>query len=126
MIKNWLGRESLQLIATLTKEEQDACNDKKGQLETVTKKFKPQFNKTITSLQFHKLVCHSNKSVEEWMGGLRTTAVKCKYKEVDRQLKEQSIHGLNDDEILAEITRELTKYKENVTIPSETILALAK
>ena len=27
MINNWLGREGLQLIVTLTKEEQDTCND---------------------------------------------------------------------------------------------------
>ena len=47
--------------------------------------------------------------------------VECKYKEVDRQLKEQFIHGLNDDEMLAEIIRELTKCEENVTILSETV-----
>ena len=28
--KNWLGREGLQLIATLTQEEQEACNNEKG------------------------------------------------------------------------------------------------
>ena len=52
--------------------------------------------------------------------------VECKYKEVDRQLKEQFIHGLNDDEMLAEVIRELTKCGENVTIPIETFLAWAK
>ena len=52
--------------------------------------------------------------------------VECKYKEVDRQLKEQFIQDLNDNEMLAEIIRELTKCKENVTILSETVLAWAK
>ena len=80
----------------------------------------------MKSLQFCKLVCHLNESVEEWMGRLRTAVVECKYKEVDRQLKEQFIHGLNDNEMLAEIIRELTKCKENVTIPSEAILVWAK
>ena len=51
------------------------------------------------------------------MGRLRTDVVECKYKEVDRQLKEQFIHGLNDDEMLAEIIRELTKCEENINIP---------
>ena len=86
MIKNWLGREGLQLIATLTNEEQNSCHDDKGLFETPRKKFKPQLNETIKSLHFHKLVCWSNESVTEWMGSLRTVAVKCKYKEVDRQL----------------------------------------
>ena len=49
MIKNWLGREGLQLIATLTKEEQDVYNDEKGLFETLRKNFKPQFNEMIKS-----------------------------------------------------------------------------
>ena len=60
------------------------------------------------------------------MGRLRTSAVEYKYKEVERQLKENSIHGLNVDKMLAEIIRELTKCGEDVTIPSETVLAWAK
>ena len=54
--------------------------------------------------------------MEEWMGRLRTAVVKCNYKEIDRQLKEQFIHGLNDKEILIAIFRELTKCEENITI----------
>ena len=60
------------------------------------KKNKPQYNKTIKSLQFCKIIRQSNESVKEWMGRLRTAAVKCNYKEIDRQLKEKFIHGLND------------------------------
>ena len=41
-IRNWLGRDILQLIATLTQEEQLACNDKKSLFETLNKKLKPQ------------------------------------------------------------------------------------
>ena len=48
-IKNWLGKEGLQLIATLTQEEQEACNDKKGLFKTLNKNFKPQYNETIKS-----------------------------------------------------------------------------
>ena len=107
MINNWLGREGLQLIATLTTEEQDACNDEKGLYETLRKQFKLQCNEMIRLLQFHKMVCCSNESLKELMGRLRTPAVECKYKEVDRQLKEQFIHGLNDKEMLAEVIREL-------------------
>ena len=38
VIKNWLGREGLQLIATLTQEEHEAGNDEKGLFETINKK----------------------------------------------------------------------------------------
>ena len=43
------------------------------------------------------------------MGRLRTAAIECNYQEIDRQLKEQFIHRLNDQEMLAQIIRELTK-----------------
>ena len=45
------------------------------------------------------------------MGRLHVTAVECKYQEVDRQLKEQFIHGLNDKGMLEEIIKELTSTK---------------
>ena len=78
------------------------------------------------------------------MGRLRTAVLECKYKEVDRQLKEQFIHGLNIGQMLAELIRELTKCGgryyylqqivgkillsptkcgEDITISSETVLA---
>ena len=52
--------------------------------------------------------------------------VKCNYKEIDRQLKEQFINGLNNMEMLVEIIRELTKCEENITIHSENVLIWAK
>ena len=58
-------------------------------------KFKPHFNETIKSLQFRKLYRLEGESAEEWMGRLWIAVVECDYKEVDRQLKEQLIHGLN-------------------------------
>ena len=40
---------------------------------------------------------------EEWMGRLWLLAVEYNYKELDRQLKEQFIDGLNDSDMLREI-----------------------
>ena len=84
MIKNWLGREGLQLIAPLTQDEQEACNNEKGLFKILNRKFKPQYKETIKSLQFHKLMRQSNESVEEWNGRLRTAAVKCNYKKIGK------------------------------------------
>ena len=57
------------------------------------------------------------------MDRLRTAVVTFKYKEVDRQLKQQFIHGLNDDKVLVKVIMELTKCREDFTNPSETVLA---
>ena len=124
--KNWLCRKGLQFIVTLTKEEQDVCNDEMGLFETLRKTFKPQFSETIKLLQFHKLAHCFNGCVEEWMAMLKTAVVACKYKAVHRLLKEQFIHALNDDKMLAEVIRELRKCMEDVTIPSKTVLACTK
>ena len=40
------------------------------------------------------------------MGRPRLAAVECNYKEVDKQLKEQFMHGLSDNDMLAEIIGE--------------------
>ena len=47
------------------------------------------------------------ENVEEWMGRLCVVAVECKYRELDRQLKEQFICGLNDECMLEEIIIEV-------------------
>ena len=56
------------------------------------------------------------------MGRLKISAIECYYQELDRQLKEQFIHSLNDTDMLGEIIWELTKIKENETITSENVL----
>ena len=60
------------------------------------------------------------------MGRLWLSAIECNYKEIDRQLKEQFIHGLNDTEMLGEIIKEFTKICENKEISSENVLFWAK
>ena len=84
-------------------------------------KFQPQYNETIKSLQFRKLCQLESENVEEWLGRLFVAAVECNYSEIDRQLKEQFIHGM-----LEEIIKELTTTKDGDQITSEGVLAWAK
>ena len=59
-------------------------------------------------------------------GRLWVAAVEYNYQEVDRQLKEQFIHGLNDKCMLDEIIKELTTTKNKDCITSGGVLAWAK
>ena len=67
-----------------------------------------------------------NETAEEWMSRLQLTAVECNYKDIDRQLKEQFIHGLNDNDILVDIIRKLSKREESKNVTSGQVLAWAK
>ena len=108
IVKNWLGRKGLHYLESLTEAEKQACNTLQGLFDTLAAKFKPQFNETIKSLQFRKSYRFEGKSAEEWMGRLHMMMAECSYREVDQQLKEQFIHGLNDKVMLEEVIRELT------------------
>ena len=55
VVQNWLGRKGLQYLETLMTVEKETCNTLKGLFETLSNKFKPQYNETIKSLQFRKL-----------------------------------------------------------------------
>ena len=59
------------------------------------------------------------------MGRLCVAAVECDY-QVDTQLKEQFIDGLNDKYMLEEIIKELTATKNDDHITSGCVLAWAK
>ena len=58
--------------------EKETCNTLEGLFETLTNKFKLQYNETIRSLQFRKLYRYDDENVEEWMGRLWVAAVECK------------------------------------------------
>ena len=105
----------------LMQTEQERCNTMEGSFTTFNNKFKPYFNETIKSLQFHKINRQTKENAEEWMGRLRLTVVEHNYGKVDRKLKEQFIHGFNDNDMLAEIIRELNKGKESADITSEQV-----
>ena len=55
MVKHWLGRKGLKVIALLMSEEKDMCSTLEGLFKLLTNKLRPQFNETIKSLQFCKL-----------------------------------------------------------------------
>ena len=59
-------------------------------------------------------------------GKLCMASAECRFKEIDRQLKEQFIHGLNDESMLDEIIRELTSRNGNVQTTSEDVLVWTK
>ena len=126
MVMNWLGRKGLHYLESLTEAEKQACNTPQGLFDTLAAKFKPQFNETIKSLQFRKLYRFDSESAEEWMGRLQIAVVECNYKEVDRQLKEQFIHGLNDRAMLDEVVRELMAKNSSKQTNSEDVLLWAR
>ena len=105
--------------------EKETCNTLEGLFGTLTNKFKPQYNERIKSFQFRKLYRYDDENVEEWMGIQCVAAGECNYQEVDRQLKEQFIHGLNNKGMLEEIIKELTATKNNDCITSGGVLAQA-
>ena len=69
---------------------------------------------------------NDGENVEEWMGRLKVAAIKCNYHEVDRQLKEQFIHSLNDKNMLEEIIKELMTVRGDEQIMSGNVLAWVK
>ena len=126
IVKNWLGRKGLHYLESLTEAEKQACNTLQELFNTLATKFKPQSNETIKSLQFSKLYRLKGKSMEEWMGRLQVTTVECNYSEVDRKLKEQFIHGLNDKDMLDEVIRKIMTKNNREQTTSEDVLVGAR
>ena len=54
IIRDWLGRESMQLIKTFTNEETKMENCK-GPFSMSSNKFKPYHNRIVSSLKYFKL-----------------------------------------------------------------------
>ena len=56
--------DDLQYLETLTTTEKETCNTLEGLFDTLTNKFKPQYNETIGSLQFRKLCRYEDENIE--------------------------------------------------------------
>ena len=119
-------RQKRPTIHRIINADRERCNSMEGLFTTFNNKFKFQFNETIKSLLFHKLSKQAKENTEEWMGMLRLAVVECTYREVGKQLKKQFIHGLNDNDMLTEIIREVTKAEESTDITSKQVLGCAK
>ena len=76
LVKIWFGRKGLQYLEALTNMVKETCNMLEGLFETLTNKFKLQYNETIKSLQFRNLYRYEEENVEEWMGRLWVAAFK--------------------------------------------------
>ena len=126
LVKNWLGRKGLQYLEMLTAAEKETCNTWEVLFDTLSSTFKPQDTETIKSLQLRKLYQHEDENMEEWMGQLQVAAVQCNYQEIDRQLKEQIIHGINNKHMLEKIIKELTVTSNDDNITSGGVLAWEK
>ena len=125
MVKFWLGRKGLQFLETLTNVAKMTCCTLGGLYNMLTSKLRPQFNETFKSMQFRKFHRNDGENVEEWMERLRVTPIVCNYQEVDRQLKEQFIHGLNYKNMLEEIIKELMTVKSDQQTTSGKCLSWA-
>ena len=122
-----MAREKgLHYIESLTEGWKEACSTLEGLFDMLATKFRPQYNEMIKSLQFRKLYRFEGESIDEWMGRLCVVAAECNYREIDRQLKEQFIHRLNDKVMLDEVIRELTAKSNDEQMTSKGILAWAK
>ena len=64
--KNCPGRKGLQFIGSLTSTEKDTCYTLECLFKILTNKFRPQFNETIKSLQFHKLSRQYGEMLKNW------------------------------------------------------------
>ena len=96
MVKNWLGRKGLHYIESLTEGEKETCGMLEGLVDTLAAKVRPQYNQTIKLPQFRQLHRIEGEGIDEWMGRLCMVVAECSYREINRQLKEQFIHGLNN------------------------------
>ena len=125
VVKNWLGRKGIHYTKSLTEVEKQACDTLQGLIDTLTKKkIRLQYNEIIKSLQFRQLCRHEGGTSRNGWGGV--AAVECNYKEIDHQLKEQFIHGLNNKMMLDKVIRELTTKSSNDQMTSEDVLIWAK
>ena len=83
-VNNLLGREGLHSFRLSQKKNKTHANFC-GLFGIITIKFRPQYNKTILSLQYCKL-SRQAETAEDWIGRLRIMTVDCKFANIKKQI----------------------------------------
>ena len=73
-----------------------------------------------------KLAEKQTENMKTWIGYLEIKAKKCDCKEKDRSLSEQFINGINDNDMIIKILRELKAIKKTSEMINEQVLCWAK
>ena len=87
VILNWLSKEELQFMKTLSEEEKKSKTSM-WLFKVLSENFKTRQDETILPLQYCQLIIKQREKTEEWMGCLRMKSNECKYKEKYRRLQE--------------------------------------
>ena len=88
----------------------------------LSSKFKPQHKGTTV---INTMLLINEEAKQKWMNYLRIKANKSRYKK-GRRLKELFIRGINYDNMLTEIIRELATIKKANEIASQQVLTWAR
>ena len=67
-------------MQALNDDEQEKCKSSIVLCEDQIKKFNPQHNETVLSMQCCKLIRQQSGNPEEWIGHVRIKANECEYK----------------------------------------------
>ena len=70
IMKNWLGREGLLFIQTLTNVEKEAWQSTTGLFNVLKEQFRPEHNEMILSLQYCELHRKKKEPAQVWIGRL--------------------------------------------------------
>ena len=107
-VLNWMGRDALKIIHTLSDDDQMKLKKDVTELFTFFEnRFKPEANTILASFQFHQMR-HGKLISDNFMSSLQLKVHECGYTNAGRQICEQFTVMIDDmkmqDELLAKIS----------------------
>ena len=107
-VLNWMGRDALKIVQTLSDDDQKKLRKDVTELFTFFEnRFKPEANTILASFQFRQMR-RGKLTSDDFMSSLRSKARECGYTDAGRQIREQFTVMIDDtkmqDELLAKLS----------------------
>ena len=107
-VLNWMGRDALKIVQTLSDDDQKKLRKDVTELFTFFEnRFKPEANTILASFLFCQMRCGKLTS-DDFMSSLRSKAHECGYTDAGRQIREQFTVMIDDTKMQEELLAKLS------------------
>lgn len=115
LILQWMGCEGVQWLNSLEADKKtEALASENGLKDKLKTTWQPFSCITVSTLQFIRMQRKTDEDADAWLGCLRIKAAECRFgDELNHRLMEHFIYGINDKEMMDEISKELAAQDED-------------
>ena len=99
LVQDWLGEEGQKIYDSLDWQEGEDVNDYDLMWTKLETAVRPECNEIVASKKFKERMQKTGETITDFITDLILLVKDCNYVDEDRQIRDQFVYGINDEEL---------------------------